>query len=385
MASKSSKPGALYRAGEKGVNRVAVTRRKRSKSLYLEWWEALPNGSLVRRAESLRGLSLAHAKERAEDLARALRVRQRQVAPDELTVAELFDNYEAQVTPTKSASTQSHDRRALRLLANCWGAQTPVSSLRAADWERYIRGRRTGLLRPPSARGGAVRDRAIEQDLRLARAVFNWGVQQEMLRDIPMAKCRIPAEENPSRAILFEEDYLRMLEAAGQVSPLCKLALVLAHETGHRINAIRLLRWSDVDLERRVIRWRSENDKQRKEHVCPISDVLLASLQEQARHESGLLFPSNRKAGQPLRREVFVKWWGEMEARAGLEHGERRGWHSLRRKWATERKGLPTTDVAAAGGWTSPQTLQLIYFQPDDATMRRVVESRTPLQRSPAA
>src|SRR5438128_3621191 len=26
-------------------------------------------------------------------------------------------------------------------------------------------------------------------------------------------------------------------------------------------------------------------------------------------------------------------------------------WHSIRRKWATERKGYPVKDVAAAGGW----------------------------------
>lgn len=381
----ASKKGAVFQTGEKGVNRVAVIRRPRSKSLYLERWEELPSGKVVRRVTSLGNLSVAKAKGLAEDMASELRARQRQVAPAELTTAELFDKYEAQVTPTKAAGTQSHDRRALRLLAECWGPQTPVSRLRAADWDRYIRNRRSGLLRPPGARGGPVKARAVEQDLRLARAVFNWAVQQELLRDVPMAKGKIPVEENPKRAILFEEDYRRMLEVADQVYPLCRLALVLAHETGHRINAIRLLRWSDVDLERRVIRWRSENDKQRREHVCPISDVLLVELEQQRRHESGLLFPSDRKPGHPLRREVFVTWWGAMEVRSGLAHSERLGWHALRRKWATERKSLPVTDVAAAGGWTSTQTLQLLYFQPDDATMRRVVASRTPLQRSPRA
>ena len=40
-----------------------------------------------------------------------------------------------------------------------------------------------------------------------------------------------------------------------------QLALVLAHDTGHRIGAIRMLRWSDVDLKAARVRWRAENDK----------------------------------------------------------------------------------------------------------------------------
>jgi len=28
-----------------------------------------------------------------------------------------------------------------------------------------------------------------------------------------------------------------------------------------------------------------------------------------------------------------------------------REWHSIRRKWATERKGYPVGDVMEAGGW----------------------------------
>jgi integrase len=39
---------------------------------------------------------------------------------------------------------------------------------------------------------------------------------------------------------------------APAVSPLFTLALLLAHETGHRIGAINTLRWTDVDLERGV-------------------------------------------------------------------------------------------------------------------------------------
>ncbi len=36
-------------------------------------------------------------------------------------------------------------------------------------------------------------------------------------------------------------------------------------------------------------------------------------------------------------------------------------------------KHLPVTDVAAAGGWKSTETIQRCYQQPDEATMLSVV------------
>ena len=52
-------------------------------------------------------------------------------------------------------------------------------------------------------------------------------------------------------------------------------------------------------------------------------------------------------------------------------------WHMFRRVWATERKDLPLKDVAAAGGWRDTTTL-LRYQQPDEATLRRVIEFERP-------
>ncbi len=46
----------------------------------------------------------------------------------------------------------------------------------------------------------------------------------------------------------------------------------------------------------------------------------------------------------------------------------------LRRMWATERKNLPVKDVAAAGGWKDIMTLMECYQQPEEETLRSVVE-----------
>jgi len=48
-------------------------------------------------------------------------------------------------------------------------------------------------------------------------------------------------------------------------------------------------------------------------------------------------------------------------------------WHPIRRKWATERKGYPVKDVAAAGGWKDEGTMLRSYQQADAETVRQVV------------
>ena len=57
------------------------------------------------------------------------------------------------------------------------------------------------------------------------------------------------------------------------------------------------------------------------------------------------------------------------ESLAGVELG---GFHALRRKWATDRKGQPLVDVANAGDW-HPATLLSHYQKADPATTLRVV------------
>jgi hypothetical protein len=40
-------------------------------------------------------------------------------------------------------------------------------------------------------------------------------------------------------------------------------------------------------------------------------------------------------------------------------------WHTIRRKFATERKGHAAVDIAAAGGWRDLGTVQMVYQQAD--------------------
>jgi hypothetical protein len=46
--------------------------------------------------------------------------------------------------------------------------------------------------------------------------------------------------------------------------------------------------------------------------------------------------------------------------------------------WATGRKNLPVKDVAAAGEWKDIMTLMECYQQPEEESLRSVVEYRKP-------
>jgi hypothetical protein len=55
------------------------------------------------------------------------------------------------------------------------------------------------------------------------------------------------------------------------------------------------------------------------------------------------------------------------------------GWHSLRRKFATELKHTPLKDLGYLGGWKEPQTVLKCYQRADETTMRQALEGRKQL------
>ena len=85
------------------------------------------------------------------------------------------------------------------------------------------------------------------------------------------AGLKTPKQKNPARVLLTDAEYEALLKAALLMDWRFRVALVIAHETGHRIGAIRQLCWSDIDMEGRTIRWRAEHEKTGHEHRTPVT------------------------------------------------------------------------------------------------------------------
>lgn len=78
-----------------------------------------------------------------------------------------------------------------------------------------------------------------------------------------------------------------------------------------------------------------------------------------------------------MSRHEFRFWLEQAQRRAQVPKLKGGLWHPYRRKWATERKHLPITDVAAAGGWQDTATLIACYQQPtNDALLAVMTEER---------
>jgi hypothetical protein len=56
-------------------------------------------------------------------------------------------------------------------------------------------------------------------------------------------------------------------------------------------------------------------------------------------------------------------WWQRVEAAAEIARIPGRGWHSLRRKFATEMKATSLKDLCALGGWNDHNTILKCYQQ----------------------
>ena len=61
--------------------------------------------------------------------------------------------------------------------------------------------------------------------------------------------------------VLESQEDKALLAVVDEMDRRFRIALVLAHETGHRIGAIRKVQWSDVDLGQGLIRRRAESEK----------------------------------------------------------------------------------------------------------------------------
>lgn len=91
------------------------------------------------------------------------------------------------------------------------------------------------------------------------------------------------------------------------------------------------------------------------------------------------MFTAPENPDTPCSHYVLQKWWRRAERLAGLAHEPGRGFHALRRKFATELKHVPLKDLCALAGWKTPHVVLTRYQTADEATMREALASRRKL------
>jgi integrase len=336
-------------------------------------------------------------------------------------------------TPQKeSAQSRKDDLRRAELWTRLYGDRL-VAELGDVEWNEFRVLRAGGAI---DARGRVVPDgrddrgepsrrpvgaRAVDADLVFLIAVFNWAMGfkvkgRRLLEHNPFGApapgvkrtLERPKNRAPRKPIATYDRFLKVRAAAERVWMECRKGepgaelldrrpegsatavmkwmkpsylpelLDLVEATGRRISAICRLWYSDFVRQGGVVtavRWRPF--KREDEQIVPLSDRGQAAVARILAQRPGLgdvpVFPANRGKGKAIGKRTATDWLSEAERVAGVEHLAGGSFHPYRRKWATERKHLPTVDVMLAGGWKDDRSLKGSYQLADDATVIAVV------------
>ena len=168
----------------------------------------------------------------------------------------------------------------------------------------------------------------------------------------------LPQSRGKSRAYTLDE-VRALLPALEAVDVRAGWIGHVAWQTGRRLSAIRTLERRHVTLaeDYAVLHFPAETDKAGKEgDVAVVGRALALTL--------ALMEKPGAYVCQPVpSKELAIKgWMPRAERIAGIEHLPGRGFHGLKRRFATEARGLVGRDKQAG---TRGSTLEAVYVQDD--------------------
>jgi hypothetical protein len=277
------------------------------------------------------------------------------------------------------------------MFCRIFGADSKPTSLSRREWDRFIADRRAERVAPKGAElGKSVGARIIAYDLITLRAVLNWATMVSdgeggfLLDRNPLKDLPLPRNESPARRVLTAEQYLALRTAAATFDNPRVGVFLSSHtkrgtgprrsDSFDRQTSISSGAWyagarsatrSDLSTRRHspTRQWRSFAQNRR---VWPRSAMRGCS-------------PAARGGGS-ITKDAAMHYWKRLAEQAGLPAGARYGWHSCRRKFATELKQRNLKDLCALGGWKAANTLLRCYIAPDEGTQREALAQRRELR-----
>jgi integrase len=355
------------------------------RGLKVRVWEYAPGSNFLiapridgkYRAESLGHRDPKKAEDAAYALIAAMQAGDRQVAQqtaetDTLTLATLVDLYFASESFRGLKERQQVEKRAaLERIVSYFGPAKKVAALDKDAVAGLIHARRKG------AHGWkAAGQQTVYNTYAHLRSVVMWGLEKRTASGAPLVRTnplsgmakglKIRPNKSPLQPVISHPTYTLLRKGARSLPLYVRVFLVLAEGTGRRAGAIRALEWKDVSFRSGRILWKGMADKMNLQMARAMSDSVMRYLRVWREHcpSDRWVFPAPEDASRPVPKVTVDKWIRQLYASAGLEKPRGAGWHSLRRKWASERSGYPIPVLMAAGGWASEQAL-MRYLKTD--------------------
>lgn len=205
----------------------------------------------------------------------------------------------------------------------------------------------------------------IHSELALIRTAVGWAARRRLISPVFVW---VPSAGEARRTALDAEQIVRLLGAILEATPHIRLLMLIALATGARMQAILDLTWDRVDLERRVIDFRTarrtsilDTSHQKRRAIVDIGDELIVRLREHkefAGRRPYVIEYHGKKVGSPKKavRAVF--------RRAGIE-GQFLGLHALRHTLATSAAaaGIDMRKVQRMLGHDDIRTTESVYVE----------------------
>jgi integrase len=382
--------------GEKGQSRVRVWEKRPGSNLSMAIWR---EGRLTNQ-KSLKHRDWDRAEAQAYELIALLERKRLAGEPGEqdrmllpqserVLFGPLLDRYFRSAAFLKLKPRSRKQRETI--MRNWEKFLTPAFDARMLDeetvesFQQARRGGEKGL-------GKAEGQESMYHDFSALRAVLRWAVRtkdvggRKLMPSYPLEGVSVAHNTNPRQVVISHDEFIRMRRAARKQRPHYRVFLFLCEATGRRSASVIQLQWDDIDFAEETITWRAATDKEGTEGVMPLTRDMARYLKAWRRMNPEHIWVFQKTDGRrgyrgwgktteprPWSRDNASKWSRWLFAAAGLDLPKGAGWHSFRRKWVTERKGLPRVDVKYAGGWKSDSAFAR-YEHSDPETTRSVLE-----------
>lgn len=180
--------------------------------------------------------------------------------------------------------------------------------------------------------------------LKFIKALFNRSIDWKWVAVNPVRMK--PYKVNNRRVrFLSEQEYARLMdELPHHLAVMAEFSVL----TGLRMSNVTGLKWSRVDLERRLLWVSSSEYKSGRDHGVPLSDRVVELLKGEQGQHPVYVFTYD---GHPVSRTNTRAWRSALE-RAGVSDFR---WHDLRHTFASYHamNGTPLLTLKALGGWQS--------------------------------
>jgi integrase len=184
--------------------------------------------------------------------------------------------------------------------------------------------------------------------LSILKTLYRWALNREYVESSPVAGLEKPTEEKSRDRTLTDSELLAVWRAAEQIDWPYGAIILLLTCTGCRRDEVGGMRWSEIDLERKV--WIIPGDRRKAgiAHEIPLSNMAMKVLKLLPRFASSdYVFPARpRKAGGQGR--GYFSGWSKGKARLDALSGVKGATvHDIRRTVATKLQTLkiPTAVV----------------------------------------